>query len=171
MVQPDLIHCNDWMTGLIPAMARQSGIPCLFTIHNINTEKTTLAEIEDRGIDAASFWENLFYDYFPSSYENSRQSTPVDFLSSGVFAAHYMNTVSPTFLMEMMDGLQGFVKSSLQQALSIKKKAGRAVGMLDAPDPSYDPSKDKALVCTYSAADHLSGKKANKLALQQISST
>ena len=26
-VQPDLIHCNDWMTGLIPAMARQMGIP------------------------------------------------------------------------------------------------------------------------------------------------
>lgn len=28
-VQPDLIHCNDWMTALIPAMARQLGIPCL----------------------------------------------------------------------------------------------------------------------------------------------
>jgi len=49
-VQPDLIHCNDWMTGLIPAMARQLGIPCLFTIHNVHTVKTTLAYIEDRGI-------------------------------------------------------------------------------------------------------------------------
>ena len=28
-VQPDLIHCNDWMTGLIPAMSRELGIPCL----------------------------------------------------------------------------------------------------------------------------------------------
>ena len=31
-VQPDLIHCNDWMTGLIPAAARRMGIPCLFTV-------------------------------------------------------------------------------------------------------------------------------------------
>ncbi|MDX2447044.1 MAG: glycogen/starch synthase, partial [Desulfobacterales bacterium] len=109
MVQPDLIHCNDWMTGLIPAMARQLGIPCLFTFHNIHTGKTTLAEIEDRGIDAAFFWENLFYDYFPSSYENCRQSAPVDFLTSGVFAAHLASTISPTFLMEMMDGRHDFV--------------------------------------------------------------
>jgi starch synthase len=36
-VRPDLIHCNDWMTGLIPAMAREMGIPCLFTVHNIHT--------------------------------------------------------------------------------------------------------------------------------------
>jgi starch synthase len=168
MVQPDLIHCNDWMTGLIPAMARQSGIPCLFTFHNTHTQKTTLAEIEDRGIDAAFFWENLFFDYFPSSYENSRQSTPVDLLTSGVFAAHFVSTPSPTFLMEMVDGLHNFVKKSFQQEVSNKIKTGCAVGILNAPDPSYDPSKDEALVCTYSAADHQSGKKANKRALQKI---
>ena len=81
-VQPDLIHCNDWMTGLIPAMARQLGIPCLFTIHNIHTVKSTLSEIEDRGIDGASFWQNLFYEYFPSNYENTRNSIRVDFLAS-----------------------------------------------------------------------------------------
>ena len=36
-VKPDLIHCNDWMTGLIPAAARRIGIPCLFTVHNFHT--------------------------------------------------------------------------------------------------------------------------------------
>lgn len=51
VVKPDLIHCNDWMTGLLPAKAREIGIPCLFTIHNIFTVKKTLAEIEDHGID------------------------------------------------------------------------------------------------------------------------
>jgi starch synthase len=60
-VRPDLIHCNDWMTGLVPAYSRMIGIPCLFTIHNIHTVKTTLAEIEDRGIDAAAFWQHLYY--------------------------------------------------------------------------------------------------------------
>lgn len=71
-VQPDLIHCNDWMTGLIPAMARQMGIPCLFTIHNVHTVKTTLAHIEDRGIDAAYFWQNLYFENMAESYEDAR---------------------------------------------------------------------------------------------------
>ena len=71
-VKPDLIHCNDWMTGLIPAAARRMGIPCLFTVHNIHTHKATLAQIEDRGIDAAPFWQNLYYERPPLNYEESR---------------------------------------------------------------------------------------------------
>jgi len=31
-VQPNLVHCYDWMTGLIPAAARKFGIPCLFSV-------------------------------------------------------------------------------------------------------------------------------------------
>ena len=96
-VQPDLIHCNDWMTGLIPAMSRKMGIPCLFTIHNIHTMKTFLWQIEDRGIDAAYFWQHLYYDRMAVEYEESRDSNAVDFLTSGIFAAHFVNTVSHTF--------------------------------------------------------------------------
>ena len=166
-VQPDLIHCNDWMTGLIPAMARQLGIPCLFTIHNIHTVKSTLFEIEDRGIDSASFWQHLFYENFPSNYENIRDTIPVDFLTSGVFAAHFVNTVSPTFLAEVAEGRHGFVKNSLQQELAHKTDAGCAVGILNSPDPSYNPSTDEALHCEYSARNHVSGKKANKHFLQK----
>jgi starch synthase len=102
-VQPDLIHCNDWMTGLIPAMARQMGIPCLFTIHNIHTVKATLAHIEDRGIDAAYFWQHLFYENFSATYEEAWDRNPVDFLASGVFGAHFVNTVSPRFLEEIVE--------------------------------------------------------------------
>ena len=60
-VQPDLIHCYNWMTGLIPAIARQRGIPCLFTFRNLQTDKCLLSRIEDRGIDAAEFWQHLFF--------------------------------------------------------------------------------------------------------------
>ena len=42
--------------------------------------------IEDRGIDAASFWQHLFFRYMPSSYEETRDWNPVDFLASGIFA-------------------------------------------------------------------------------------
>ena len=83
-VNPDLIHCNDWMTGLIPGMARRLGIPCLFTVHNIHTQKTTLEQIEDRGIDAAEFWNNLYFERQPYNYEESRSTNQVDFLTSGV---------------------------------------------------------------------------------------
>ncbi len=114
-VRPDLIHCNDWMTGLIPAVARKMGIPCLFTIHNIHTVKETLARIEDMGIDAAYFWEHLYYDNMAYDYERTRSVNSVDFLTSGVFASHFVNTVSPTFLVEVAQGRHHFIKPSLQR--------------------------------------------------------
>ena len=79
-VQPDLIHCNDWMTGLIPAMSRQLGIPCLFTVHNIYTVNSPLSNIEDRGIDAASFWQYLFYEYSQVTMKKSESLLLLIFL-------------------------------------------------------------------------------------------
>jgi starch synthase len=166
-VQPDLIHCNDWTTALIPAMARQLGIPCLFTIHNIHTVKCTLSEIEDRGIDGALFWQNLFYEYFPSNYEDTRNMISIDFLASGVFAAHFVNTVSPRFLEEMVEGRHGFVKRCMQQELANKISAGCAIGILNAPDPSYHPSIDEVQPSMYSPANHVLGKKTNKRMFQK----
>jgi len=166
-VQPDLIHCNDWMTGLIPAMTRQAGIPCLFTIHNTYTEKCSLSTIEDIGIDAASFWENLFYERYPSNYEESRDSNPVDFLASGVFGAHFVNTVSPTFLREMMEGRHNRVNIHLQRELNNKWEAGCAAGILNAPDPSFNPLTDNALFRKYSSKSHYLAKQYNKLFLQE----
>jgi starch synthase len=166
-VQPDLIHCNDWMTALIPAMARQLGIPCLFTVHNIHTVKSTLSEIEDRGIDGALFWQNLYFENYPTTYEQTRDAVPVDFLASGVFSAHFVNTVSPKFLKEIVEGRHGFVKSSMQQELANKLNAGCAFGILNAPDPSYHPSIDEDQPCMYSATNHVSGKKTNKRIFQK----
>jgi starch synthase len=141
-VRPDLIHCNDWMTGLIPAMAREMRIPCLFTIHNIHTVKTTLAHIEDRGIDAAYFWNHLFYTRFAEDYESARESNPVDFLVSGVFAAHFVNTVSSRFLEEIVEGRHAFIEPPLRQELVNKADAVCATGILNAPDPGFHPGKD-----------------------------
>jgi len=166
-VRPDLIHCNDWMTGLIPAMARQMGVPCLFTIHNIHTVKTPLSHIEDRGIDAAYFWHNLYYEHMAFEYEKTRDNNPVDFLTSGVFAAHFVNTVSPTFLMEVIEGRHNFVEPHLKQELANKWHAECAVGILNAPDPSFNPVTDEVLICQYGALDHIAGKRENKRYLQK----
>jgi starch synthase/alpha-amylase len=166
-VQPDLIHCNDWMTGLIPAVAREHGIPCLFTIHNVHTVKTSLAYVEDRGIDAAYFWQNLYYENMATGYEQVRESIPVDLLTSGIFAAHFVNVVSPTFLQEIVDGKHHFVNTPIHQELANKVKAECAAGILNAPDPSFNPSIDLDLDCKFGPDDHAKGKRKNKVYLQK----
>ncbi|MGD8261752.1 MAG: glycogen/starch synthase [Desulfobacterales bacterium] len=166
-VQPDLIHCNDWMTGLIPAMARQLGIPCLFTIHNVHTVKTTLALIEDRGIDAAAFWQNIYYEFMATNYETTREGNPVDLLTSGIFGAHFVNVVSPRFLQEIVEGRHEFVEPAIRWELTNKYNAECAEGILNAPDPSFNPTNDRELKKTYGSKDHIDGKKENKRYLQR----
>ncbi|MBU1344244.1 MAG: glycogen/starch synthase [Proteobacteria bacterium] len=167
-VQPDIIHCNDWMTGLIPAMARQIGIPCLFTIHNIHTMTSTMAEIEDRGIDAASFWKWLFFKKPPHNYEESRDWNRVDFLTSGVFASHYVNTVSPTFLKEIVEDRHPFVEPCLKNELAGKYHAGCAIGILNAPEPEFNPAVDEMIRYNYGPKNHKKLKAQNKRYLQKI---
>lgn len=166
-VQPDIIHCNDWTTGLVPAMAREKGIPCLFTIHNIHTLVRTMGYIEDRGIDAASFWRHLYFTKMIHSYEEGRDRVGVDLLVSAVFAAHFVNTVSTAFLYEMADGWHSFVEAPLREELSNKLNAGCAFGILNAPDPTFDPKTDESLVYRYDADTHVEGKKVNKRKLQE----
>ncbi len=165
-VQPDLIHCNDWMTGLIPAAARRMGIPCLFTVHNIHTQKLNLAHIEDAGIDAAEFWMNLYYSYPPYNYEESRERNPIDLQASGCFAAHFINTVSPTFLTEIVNGWHSFIPDSIRNEIRNKFNAGCAVGILNAPDSSDNPAIDDKIPFKYGPDSHVEGKRQNKLALQ-----
>ena len=166
-VMPDLIHCNDWMTALIPAMARRRGIKCLFTVHNIHTRQVSLARVEEAGIDAAEFWMNLYFTGPPANYDHARSHVPVDLLTSGIFAAHYINTVSPRFLWEIVEGWHSVVPDSVRAELRAKYAAGCSAGILNAPDVSYNPLTDDALARNFGVADFAEGKAANKLALQR----
>jgi ADP-glucose type glycogen/starch synthase len=166
-VKPDLIHCNDWMTGLIPGESRMLGIPSLFTFHNIHTHKVTLETIEDSGIDAAEFWSNLFYSWPPYNYEESRNCNPVDLLCSGIFSSHFINTVSPTFMKEIVENRHDFVPENIQYEVAGKYHAGCASGILNSPDTSCDPETDEYLVERYTAATHHEAKRNNKIHLQE----
>ncbi|MFZ0611216.1 MAG: glycogen/starch synthase [Desulfobacterales bacterium] len=166
-VEPDLIHCNDWMTGLIPAMARKMRIPCLFTIHNLYTVKATLAQIEDRGIDGAFFWQNLFFESMATNYESARETNPIDFLTSGVFSAHFINTVSPNFLNEIIIGRHDFIQPHLRQEIVNKWNSDCAAGILNAPDPAFDPRIDRDLKAPFGPDTHAEAKKENKRFLQR----
>lgn len=167
-VHPDLIHCNDWMTGLLPAVARRLEIPSLFTVHNIHTMKTTLEKVEDLGIDAAQFWPYAYYERPPKNYEETRGENPIDFLSTGVFSATVINTVSPTFLTEIISRRHSFVPDPIVREFTNKYHKGHAVGVLNAPDPSYHPKTDTSLAANYSSEDHVEGKAKNKDLLQRM---
>ena len=167
VVRPDFIHCNDWMTGLIPAMARRRGIKSLFTVHNIHTREVPLKWVEEAGIDAAEFWMNLFLNGMPSNgYEQARADLSVDMLTSGIFGAHFVNTVSPRFLTEIVNGHHPIVPDSVRGEIRNKHAADCASGILNAPDNSYNPATDAALERTYGLDDFAHGKAANKRALQ-----
>ena len=166
-VRPDLIHCNDWMTALIPAMARRRGIKSLFTVHNIHTRQVSLAQVEEFGIDAAEFWMNLYFCGPPANYYHARSHVPVDLLTSGIFSAHYINTVSPRFLWEIVEGWHSVVPDSVRAELRHKYFAGCSAGILNAPDASYNPATDDSLARTFTDQDVMDGKAANKAALQR----
>jgi len=165
--RPDLIHCNDWMTALIPGMAKRRGIKSLFTVHNIHTRQVSLAQAEETGIDTAEFWQNLYYSDNPHDYNHARSNVPVDLLTSGIFASHFINTVSPRFLWEIAEGWHPMVPWSVRQEIRNKYNAGCAAGILNAPDVSYNPVTDSALVQTFSVEDFAEGKRVNKEAFQR----
>ena len=152
--QPDLIHCYDWMTGLIPAAAKKNEIPCLFTVQKFDTARSILSYVEDIGIDAAGFWQNLFYDRYPGSYEQTRDTNPLDLLLSGILAASHVNTAGPLLLSKIAEGRSEKIFSPLEQVLAQKWQAGCAC---EIPGPLHiglNPIRNKKLHRSYRPQNH-----------------
>lgn len=166
-VQPDLIHCNDWMTGLIPAAAKRLGIKSLFTCHNIHSERLSMDHIESKGIDVEDFWQNLYFQNRPDNFEHARHGNHVDLLTTGIFASDHVNSVSTTFLYEVVEGKHDFVPDSIRNELANKLYAGCASGILNAPDESLKPHSDPHLEHHYDADSFVEGKAINKAKLQK----
>jgi starch synthase/alpha-amylase len=78
-----------------------------------------------------------------------------------------VNVVSPNFLTEVINGRHDFVYPPLKQELANKFRADCAAGILNAPDPAFDPATDRELEQNYSPKNFVSGKKANKVFLQK----
>ncbi len=163
-VKPDLVHCHDWMTGLVPAAAAVMGIPSLFTVHNLHDSATTLAEVEDAGIESQQLWQQLYYHDFPGSYESSRERNPISLLASGILCASEVNTVSPSFLQELSEGIHG--SREAVGAIRAKASTGRAHGILNSLPANVLPLDDSLLAARYDRTTHREGKLANKSALQ-----
>jgi len=161
-LEPDVVHCNDWMTGLVPAAARAAGIKSLFTLHNVFTEHAPCIDIDRSGIDVRRITEFLYFKDFPVNTAENWRANGVDFTATGILAADIVNTVSPTFLEEMVSGQFGdLVPAGVAHAMRQKHAAGRTLGILNAPGDSDDPRINPHVV-PYDVADVIEGKRVNK---------
>ncbi len=163
-----LVHCNDWMTGLIPAAARARGIKSVFTFHNMHSGRKTLRDLENQGIDVGSFHRDLYLEAHPDSVHDAWNTIPCDFLVSGIKASDFVNTVSPGFLREIVDGeFPDLVPHALREEVRSKYYSGRAKGILNSPKSTVHPSIARGLAMNYDDSNFVEGKRVNKQALQE----
>ncbi len=171
-----VIHCNDWMTGLLPAAAKKWGIKSLFTFHNIFTEFVTPELSHKLGIDIEPFQEHLYFKFHPDSFKDGAthySKNQVDLLTSGLFASDRINTVSPTFLREIVRGdfedIQGerLIPKNLRKVIRARDREGRASGIINAPTVLANPRVDDLIYKNYTVDDVRKGKQKNKLQFQK----
>lgn len=166
-LEPDVVHCNDWMTGLVPAAARSAGVRSLFTLHNVFTEHAPCADIDRSGIDVRRLTEYLYFQDFPRDTEENWRKNGVDFTATAIHAADVVNTVSPSFLGEMVSGaFDDIVPPGVASAMRAKHAAGSTMGILNAPADSDDPRLNPHVV-PYDIPDVIEGKAANKARFQK----
>jgi starch synthase len=163
-VRPDIVHCNDYMTGLIVAGARHLRIPSLFTIHNIHSHKTADENLAAFGLNDSISRQNLANE--PDYRWLLGNPFPRNMLAGAILAANHVNTVSPTFLTELLSHGHSLSQDILKH-LKIKESAGKLTAILNTPDFSFSPAHDPSLVWNYTSSTHAQGKKENKVFLQK----
>jgi starch synthase len=153
-LEPDVIHCNDWQTGLMPLYLRTlyrndlfSRTASLMTIHNLGYQGLfDVSHLPLTGLPAE--WFN------PEGIEFYGK---INFLKAGLIAADIITTVSKTYAKEILTpeyghGLDGF----------LRKRESVIHGIINGIDTDeWDPLKDTFIPLPYGATD-LSGKKVCK---------
>lgn len=152
---PDIVHCNDWQTGLTPYYMRHQGITeakSLLSIHNIAFQ----GNFDPQWIHLL---ELSAQDFKIEGFEYYQQ---VSFLKAGIFYADQISTVSPTYALEIQTEKFGFGLQGLLQ-----ERSNDINGILNGIDThEWNPQKDPYLPYAYSEKD-LSGKSLIKTALQE----
>lgn len=152
--RPEMVHCNDWQSGLVPALlARETHRPAtVFTIHNLAYQGlfpwATFADLH-LPPDLWSLHAMEFHNHF-------------SFIKGGLVFADFLTTVSPTYAREIRTPDFGYGLEGL-----LSHRADRLVGILNGADyQHWDPSRDPHIPSRY---DHhtLEHKAQNKRALQE----
>ena len=129
--------------------------------------RVLIASIEDRGIDAAPFWQRWFYDRMPVDLQETRDTNPVNLLASGLFAADGVCLPSRSVLESLTCAGHPVIPESLRIELHQQLQCGRLWAAAPLPDPSFNPALDPALIRAYNPRSHFAGKLFNKLHLQE----
>ena len=153
-LEPDVIHCNDWQTGLLPLYLRT-------LYHNDLFSRTaTLITIHNLGYQGLFDASSLPLTGLPAEWFNPEGIEfygKVNFLKAGLVASDAITTVSTTYAKEILTpeygyGLDGFLKT----------RASAVHGIINGIDTEeWDPLRDIFIPGTYGASD-LSGKTACK---------
>lgn len=156
----DVLHCNDWQSGLIPALLQASPkafgslgkAATLMTIHNM--------AYQGQFHHDAFKWTGLDWKHF--THETFEYYGQLNFLKTGIVCADHVTTVSPRYAMEICTpqhgcGLDGVLAS----------KGGRVTGITNGIDETvWNPATDVHLSANYDQNNWPSGKIANKRSLQ-----
>lgn len=153
--KPQLIHCNDWQTGLTPAyLAHASGIRAcsLINIHNMAFQ----------GNFPPHWLTHLNLPRSSFGVQGVEFHGQLSFLKAGLYYADHITAVSPTYAEEIQTAEFG---NGLEGLLSRRKD--QLTGILNGVDSAHwDPENDPYLQATYSRSK-LQGKAVNKRALQK----
>ncbi len=156
---PDVIHCNDWQTALIPVYLnvfyrgkdRYRNIKTVFTIHNIQYQGIFDKHV---GTDVLGLPDNAMGII--------TWGDTVNFMKGAIEEAEALTTVSPTYAKEILDPWYAHGLDSLLQ-----QKQYKLSGILNGLDTDiYDPATDSKIPHNYTT-DKLQGKAANKKELQR----
>lgn len=152
---PNIVHCNDWQTGLAPAYMRlteHSKAKSLISLHNMAFQGCYPPHwVTTLGLPSAGF-----------SIEGFEYHGQMSFLKAGIFYANAISTVSPRYAKEIQTSAFGFGLEGL-----LTKRGDEIKGILNGIETDeWNPEKDPHLVKNYSKT-RLAGKKQVKKALQE----
>lgn len=155
---PDIVHCNDWHTGLIPLMLKTlyawdrlfAGTKTVMSIHNIGYQGVfDRATVYDIGGEV----QHLLAP-------DTQAGGPINWLREGIRHAGRVTTVSPTYAWEITTPLGGHGLDH-----DLRARPDGVVGILNGVDyTEWNPETDRFLQHRYSARD-LAGKTLTKRAL------
>ena len=159
--RPDIIHCHDWQTGLIPVYLKERfqgnefyrGIKSIMTIHNLKFQgKWSIKEVQDiTGLPG--------YYFTPDKLEAFKDA---NLLKGGLVYADAITTVSATYAEEIKTEFYGENLDGLMRARSNDLRG--IVNGIDTDD--FNPETDKFIEFNYNAMNFRKEKIKNKRALQ-----